>query len=406
MSAGHSEQVPEEQKTSEFTMTVGRSGERILQRAKDFTPAIVKLRDEIERTRALPAELVLALQDADIFRMWYPSAWGGPELSIAELGLVLETLSYADGAVGWCAGIGSAYSRFAGYLPEPIARRIFEGDVVAGSLAPTGKGVKVPGGYRVTGRWKWGSGITHSNWVLVSFVTHHGGERLIIDGEPELRVAFFPKTSHVEIIDTWNVTGLRGTGSYDYATQDLFVPDDYTLVGLDPPPHQSTSCYEIPLSTAYPFVIAAVPLGMVMAAFDEFLNLAQEKAPVSSPTLLRDKPTVQAMIGRSRAMLLSAREFYYATAQEITTAGDAHKPLTFPQRARARLAAAQVAEVAKQVVRDLYDAAGGSSVYANCQLERNFRDIHAAAQHVQVSPNNFEFAGRVLLGLPPGTARF
>jgi len=387
-------------------MTVGLSGEQILQRARSLKTIIAESRDEIERTRALPSALVSALHDADIFRMWYPSAWGGPELSVAELGLVLETLSYADGAVGWSAGIGSAYSRFAGCLPEPIARDIFDRNVVAGGLAATGKGVKVPGGYRVSGRWKWGSGITHSKWVLAAFITHHDDAPVTLNGSPEMRVAFFLKSSEVEIIDTWNVTGLRGTGSYDYAVNDLFVPDDYTLVGLDPPPSQSGPCYAIPLNTAYPFLIAAVPLGMMMAAFDEFLKLAQAKAPVSTSTLLRDKPTVQAMIGRSRAMLLSAREFYYATAREVSAAGDAGMPLTIDLRTRARLAAAQVGETAKQVVRDLYDAAGGSAVYATCPLERHFRDIHTAAQHVQVSPNNFEFAGRVLLGLDPGTARF
>lgn len=385
---------------------VADAGEQILQQAQHLAPLIADLRNEIEYSRALPADLVSEMHQADLFRMWYPAALGGPELSIAELAFVLEALSYADGAVGWCAGIGSAYSRLAGYFPEPLAREIFERNVVAGGLAATGSGVKVPGGYRVSGRWKWGSGITHSTWVLGSFITHQDDEPIKIDGIPELRIALFPKTPEVEIIDTWNSTGLRGTGSYDYAVRDLFVPEDYTLLGLDPPPYQGSVCYRIPLSSAYPFVIAAAPLGMAMAAFDEFLEIAQVKAPISTPALLREKPGVQAMIGRSRALLLSAREFYYAMAREIWLAEDAKVPLTLDQRARARLAAAQVGEAAKQVVRELYDAVGGSSVFATCPLERLFRDIHTAAQHVQVSPNNFEFAGRVSLGLDPGTARF
>jgi len=160
------------------------------------------------------------------------------------------------------------------------------------------------------------------------------------------------------------------------------------------------------LNSVFPFVIAATPLGIATAALDAFLGLASVKTPISGSALLRDKPTVQAMVGRSHAMLHAAREFYYKTARDAACWAETGVPLTLYQRAAVRLAVAQVGDVSKRVVRDLYDAAGGSAVYATCPLERHFRDVHAAAQHVQVSGNNFEFAGRVLLGLDPGTGRF
>jgi len=382
------------------------TAEDFLRVVQDLTPMINAARNEVEQSRLLPPALVSALAEAGIFRMWLPRGLGGPELTIADFVRVVEALSYLDGSIGWCAGLGAAYSRFAGYLPEAVAMHIFADNVLAGSLAPTGRGTRVPGGYRLSGRWAWGSGIMHSTWVVVTFLTQSGDEPIMVDGKPEMRVGFLPKSENVEVIDTWRVGGMRGTGSHDYAVSEVFIPEEHTLAGLDPAPRHPGGLYSISLNSVYPFVIAAVSLGIAMAAFDAFLSLAQVKTPISGPVLLRDKPTGQAMVGRSRALLESAREFYYATARSMPDWAAAGTPLTLDQRARGRLAVAQISEVAKHVVRDLNDAAGGSSVYETCPLERHFRDIHAVAQHVQVSPNNFEFAGRVVLGLDPGTARF
>ncbi len=193
----------------------------------------------------MPLALISAMEEAQIFRMWLPQPLGGPELSIAEFVRVVEALSYMDGSVGWCAGLGAAYSRFAAYLPEAVANRIFDGNIMAGSLAPTGRGMKVKGGYRVTGRWGWGSGIMHSNWILVTFLTQVGDEPILVNGKPEMRLGFLPKSQDVEIIDTWNVGGMRGTGSHDYALSDVFIPDEYTLEGLDPPSRHPGSLYAV-----------------------------------------------------------------------------------------------------------------------------------------------------------------
>jgi indole-3-acetate monooxygenase len=386
-------------------MPVPFTGEQFLLAARDLTPMIVDVRNEVERTRRLPPALISAIESAGFFRMWLPGALGGPELSIAEFVRVVEALAYADGSIGWCAGLGAAYSRFAAYFPAAIATRIFDGNILAGSLAPTGRGIKVPGGYRVSGRWAWGSGIMHSNWIIVAFLAQIGDQPMMVNGKPGMRIGFLPKSS-VEVFDTWNVGGLRGTGSHDYALSDVFIPDDYTLDGMDPPPRQPGSLYAISLDSVYPFVIAAVPLGIATAAFDVFLDLANVKTPVSGSVLLRDKPTVQAMVGRSHALLQSARNHYYATAESLPLWAETALPLTLDQRAQVRLSVAQIGEVTKQVVRNLYDASGGSSLYESCPLERHFRDVHAVAHHVQISPNNFEFAGRVILGLDPGTARF
>jgi alkylation response protein AidB-like acyl-CoA dehydrogenase len=381
-------------------------GARILADALELRPVIADLRRDIERTGLVPPVLISALMRADIMHMWMPEGLGGPELSITEFIRVAEAVSYADSAVGWCVGLAAAYTRFGGLLPEAVARMVFDGNCLAGSLAPTGRGAKVPGGYRVTGRWAWGSGILHSKWIITAFLTYADDVPVLADGKPEMRIGFFPKDPDVKVLDTWHVGGMRGTGSHDYTMSDVFIPDDFTVGGLDPPSQQPGRLYRIPVFSLYPFVIAATPLGVVRAAFDAFLELATVKTPVTGSVLLRDKPTVQAMVGRSKALLDSAREFYYATAQSLSDWADTDAPLSLALRTQVRLATAHVGEVAKQVVRDLYDAGGGSSVYETCPLEGHFRDIHAVTQHFGVSQGNFEFAGRVVLGLDPGTARF
>jgi alkylation response protein AidB-like acyl-CoA dehydrogenase len=382
------------------------AGGRILADVLALRPFIAEVRDEIERTRVIPPALLSALRATGVFHMWMPEALGGPELSITAFAEVAEALSYADSAVGWCCGLGAAYTRFAGVLPEAVARQVFDGNILAGSLAPTGRGIKVPGGYQVTGQWSWGSGITHSNWIITPFLTEQDGRPVVTDGKPEMRIGFFPKDRHVEVLDTWHVGGMRGTGSHDFRMDAVFIPDAFTVVGLDPAPRQPGTLYRIPIASLYPFVIAATPLGIARAAFDAFLDLATVKTPVTGSVLLRDKPTVQAMVGRAKARLDSARAFYYAAAQALSEWAGTNEPLPLALRTQVRLATAQIGEVAKQVVRDIYDAGGGSSVYEVCPLERHFRDIHAVAQHIGVSHGNFEFAGRALLGLDPGTARF
>ena len=335
--------------------------------------------------------------------LWLPRSFGGPELTPTEFARVIEVLAQADGSVGWCASVAAAFTRFAGFLDEAVARRIFLENraIVAGALAPTGKAVVVSDGYRVTGRWSFGSGIMHSSWTAGGAVVFEGDAiRRLPDGSPDFRILFFP-TSSADIIDTWDVGGLRGTGSHDYKVADLFVPAEHSTAGITP--MLPGPLYALSRHTVYPVAIAAVPLGIARAALDAFRNLAAAKTPSIGSNLLRDKSTVQACVGRAEASLRAARAFLFEICDEIwATASDGSVP-TLQQRALARLACAQVASASKEVVQMVYDAGSGSSVYERCPLQRLFRDVHTATQHFQVHSANFESGGRVMLGLDPGT---
>jgi alkylation response protein AidB-like acyl-CoA dehydrogenase len=339
-----------------------------------------------------------------MFDLWLPRSFGGPELALTEFGRVIEVLAQADGSVGWCVSIAAALTRFSGFLDEAVARRIFLEDraILAGVTAPTGKAVAVSDGYRVTGRWSFGSGIMHSSWTAgAAMVFESGALRRLPDGSPDVRFLFFPTTS-TEIIDTWDAGGLRGTGSHDYKVTDLFVPIEHSTAGITPT--LPGPLYALSRHTVYPVAIAAVPLGIARAALDAFRDLAATKTPSTSSTLLRDKPTVQACVGRAEASLRAARAFLFEVCDEIWAVASGGSLPTLQQRALARLACAQVAGAAKEVVQMTYDAGSGSSVYERCPLQRLFRDVHTATQHFQVHSANFESGGRVMLGLDPGTS--
>ena len=385
-----------------------QDAEAFVQAARALAPAIRELRADIERERSLPAPLVKRMAESGFFSLWLARALGGPELNTVDYLRVIEELSRADGAVGWCTMVSAGYSRLSGYLDDGVAREIF-GDgstIVAGTINPTGKAMVVPGGFRVSGRWSYGSFIGHSTWTVGSSVIHDNeGPRRGPDGAPDMRLMLFP-TSAVEIIDTWRVGGLRGTGSHDFHVTDLFVPDDHAIAAFTAKPVRPGTLYAAPFITVFAMAIASVPLGIARAAIEAFIALAEAKTPMGGASRLREKASAQADVGKAEALLRSARAFLVESAHDIWNAVAAGDMPSLPQRATARLAAAQAAAASAQAVDLLYNAAGGTALYESNLLERCFRDVHATTQHMGTSSANFELSGRVLLGLDPGTPRF
>lgn len=377
--------------------------DRYLAAAEALGPRIRDLADEIERTRQIPRPLVETLREQGFFSLWLARAHGGPELDMTGFVRVVESLARFDASVAWCVANAGGYSRFSGFLPEPVARRLFveQRVAIAGALGPTGRAVPVPGGYRVSGRWPYGSGLPHCDWVLAGCTVFEGeAPRRTAQGAPDTRVVFFP-VEQAQVIDTWHVGGLRGTGSHDYQVSDLFVPEDHATNGADPV--LPGTLYALPRHTPFGVSIAAVPLGIARAALEAAKELATAKTPRHGGTTLRDRPVVQAAIGRAEAMLRAARAFLLEACGEIWESVSTGAAATLDQRAAVRLACAQVAEATKAVAQIGYEIGGGTAVYEACPIQRRFRDVHAAAQHVQIQPLGFETGGRVLLGLDPGS---
>src|SRR5262245_46638340 len=235
------------------TRTTPRDVDRLIEGVRRLQPEIDAVRDQFDQRRRLPSGLVDSLRPSGIFGLWLPKSLGGAALTVVDYVKVIEELARIDGSVGWCASIGASYSRLAGYLEPEVASAIFGGGrtVVAGQLMATGKAVAVAGGYRVTGRWAFGSGIEHSDWTIGICVVHDGDvPRLEPDGAPLERLVFFP-TDVAEIIDTWHVAGLRGTGSHDYGVTSLFVPENHSIEIVTPVPTTPGPLYALPFRTVF-----------------------------------------------------------------------------------------------------------------------------------------------------------
>ncbi len=380
----------------------------LIEAVRSLEPIIASYRDEAERNRQLSRPVFEALADAGLFKLLVPQKFGGLETDLKTFIQVIEEVSRIDSAAGWCLSIGAVQGRWAAYLHDDVARAIFEPPraLMAGAATPSGRAVVVQGGYRMTGRWSFGSGITYSDWVHANCLVFEGDQpRSGTNGATEVRNLVLP-TTDCEIVDTWHTGGLRGTGSFDFVVNDVFVPEERSFLGFTPISIRPGTLYAMPVFSVFPISIAAVPLGLARAAIETLLELAEAKTPTGSGSLLRERASVQSDLARAEALVRAARALLLEVAQELWETTEQTGETSMRLRALVRLACAHVAISSAQAVDLMYTAGGASSLREDNRLERLFRDVHAAAQHLAVIPHNFELAGKVLFGINPGTLRF
>jgi alkylation response protein AidB-like acyl-CoA dehydrogenase len=369
--------------------------EGLVAAAEAVAPLVTKLADEAEQDRRLPAETVEALVAAELTRMGLPEAYGGPEADPLTILAAIEILARADGAAGWCAMIASTTSTQAFFLEPPAAREIFgEPDAVAGgAFAPTGRGTVSDGYVTVTGRWQWGSGTQHCQWIL-------GGTMCDDD---TFRLCWFP-AADVTFHDTWHSVGLRGTGSLDYSVDGAVVPLHRTIRPLRTPAVLRRPLAAFPNFTLLAACVSAVSLGIGRRAIDELVALAEGKRPLFSSKTLAESAFTHIELARAEADLRAARAFLFdEVGRTWQVVQDGQRP-EIADRLGVRMAAANAAARAAEVADRMYTLAGGSSVYATNVLQRCLRDAHVPTQHLQVAPKLQETFGRLLLGQETDTS--
>jgi alkylation response protein AidB-like acyl-CoA dehydrogenase len=376
-------------------------GSEILEASRALAPEIRANAAKIEQDRCLPPALVVALKAAGVFRMTLPHAWGGPEVDFPTQLEILEALSAADGSVGWCAMIGSDGGYWSSFLEDEVGRELYRDlDAVTGSSTrPTGRAIAVDGGFQVSGRWTFGSGCQHSSWMVSCCVVYDGETpRVGADGVRETRLCYLPADA-CRIIDTWTTTGLRGTGSHDYTAEDVFVPAERTFNHLTSTIRRPEPLYS--LRTLYSGNGIAVPLGIARAAIESLLELAAGKV-TRQGSGLRDEVFIQMALARADALVGAARAYVYDVMGDVWAVLQRGDVLSRTQRARYRLSMSAACHMCVEAVDLMYHAGGGTSLYATSLLDRQFRDIHTAQQHMSFSPKTYEASGRLLLGLEPG----
>jgi indole-3-acetate monooxygenase len=369
--------------------------------AKGLAPQIQASAEEIEQSRRLPPSLVDAIAQAGLFRLWIPRALGGEETDPLTFVRVIEEISKADGAAGWCVALCGGNNVFGGYLPADAAREIYGNDPdvrTAGAFRPVGNARVVDGGYRVTGQWPLASGCQHSSWIVGGCRILDGDQpRLSPNGAPITRILFFP-ARECEILDTWHSIGLRGTGSHDFTVADVFVPATHSL-SFREPPVEPGPLYALPTIALFSTGLAAVALGIARHAIDILTALAGTKMASRSRQSLRDDGILQANLGRAEALLRSGRSFVYEVLGEAWEVVNAGQSVTLAQRAALWLASTHAANTAKEATELMFSAGGSASPYTSSGLERCVRDIHAVAQHLIVAAPNYQMVGQAFLGV-------
>jgi alkylation response protein AidB-like acyl-CoA dehydrogenase len=380
---------------------VGDPARRMIEALQALTPLIAGRRGEFDSERRLPDAIFAALAEAGLFRLWLPQALGGLELSPVDFMRVVEAASALDGSTGWLVGNGAGMSRLGGYLGEAVARAWFSDRraFVASATGAVGTASVVQGGYCVSGRWPFGSGAHHATRFMVLASVRR-------DDPASPLLCCYLDRNDVTIIDNWHVSGLRGTGSCDFEARDVFVPDAHTHPFLGLRPTQPGKLYRMPPSSVFAWSISGVPLGIASGAIASFAELARQNGRIGGRSLLRDRETVQATVGRARAMLRASRAFVTDAMAELMAAADTGGEPLLLARADVRIANAHAAETAMSITDELAAGAGAAAIFETCALERAVRDARAAAKHVAMSPNNYITSGRLALGLDPGAARF
>ena len=360
--------------------------------ARRIADAASKMWGEIDSARRLPDELVEMLRDSGLLRAGAPTEVDGLELP-PQVGLrAAEELARGDASTGWCVAIGITSTLLVAYLPPSSRDQLFGGGrgLAAGVWAPRGRGRSVDGGVVVSGRWAFCSGIRHADVMFAG---------CMVDEQSVPSVVALP-TEDLRLLDNWHTLGLRGTGSNDSVADEVFVPAD-RVVSIFGGPVVDRPLYRFPPFGFFALSVAAPALGNARAAIDDLVELAGGKKGLGSTRTLAERTATQAAVAAAESALGAARALYYQAiddAWQASQTSDKHVPVSIELRNRLRLAATHAARTSADVVRTMYDLAGGSAIYDDSPLQRRFRDAFTATAHFQVNEASRELPGRILLG--------
>jgi alkylation response protein AidB-like acyl-CoA dehydrogenase len=286
---------------------------------------------------------------------------------------------------------------------EDVARAIFApADAIAcGVFAPMGRARRVDGGFRVSGRWPVASGCEHSRWRTGGAIVE--GDAPLASGAPDVRTMIFP-AADAHVVDTWDVSGLRGTGSHDIEVKDVFVPAEMSYSLVTDRPRHTAAIYALPVFGFLAAGVAAVTIGIARSAIDAFVALAKAKQPMGAKRSIAHREIVQLSVARAEAKVRAARAGLRDALGEVEAEVSARGTASLKGRAHFRIASVHAAAEAAAAVDLVYEAGGGTSIYAKSPLQRAFRDVHVATQHVMVSATTATLAGRILLDVETDTS--
>jgi alkylation response protein AidB-like acyl-CoA dehydrogenase len=372
----------------------------VLEAVARLQPVVRGYQDEIERELRIPPPLVTQLRDAGLYKLVVPRELGGLQVDLMTFLRAAEMLAEADGSVGWNIGNNAIGQLISLSLTQAGVEEIYASGpdtIIAGTAVPGGgTAVAVDGGYRVTGRWPFGSGCRESQWMMANFDI---GE----DGQTSLYRAFF-RPEDCTVLQTWDMTGMRGTGSHDWTVTDAFVPSHRTVkvdgrLLVNQWRRWPGVFYALPIHAIVGPHHSMAATGIARAGIDTLTELAGAKVPRGRAGLLREREAVQDAVARAEATLGAAQSFRTQVLTEVWETVSRGETTSLQQRARCRLAASYAVDSARQAMDLMYRAGGTTSSQRTHQLARCWRDLHVVAQAASVAPEWYALSGRTFLGL-------
>ncbi len=367
--------------------------------AEGLGPILREEADENERLRRLSDKVVGALRESGVMRIASPREAGGVNLHPAVQMEVFAGLARHDVAAGWCAMISAQETSWlASRLPDDAMDEVFGGEwpITAGSVIPAGSASPGDGGWLVEGRWGWGSGIDHADWVIANAPLADDSRA---EGPPEFVLAALP-AAEVEIEDTWHPLGMRGTGSAHYRVPRQFVPNERRVTPFELPPLRGDGWVLQPSVTFLCAGAIAMPLGLAERALEEVERIAASRVRVGQRAALAEREVFQRGLGAAAAEVAAVRGYGTQLLSEVAELPPPSDLAGVVARdAKARAAAAWAQEVAERTARFAHLAAGGDAVHEGHPLERLVRDAQTMSAHVVVSEAAYIRLGRQRLGL-------
>jgi alkylation response protein AidB-like acyl-CoA dehydrogenase len=393
--------------------------EELLAGIRDHREQFEAAGDRAEELRTLPNDAVATLRALGLFWLKTPAELGGTPLSPVEFGDVIEELAYIDTSTAWAAMIGAGCNGLAGgWLPEAGARRIFGAaaggtggrplPVLAGQLAPRGTGAPTAGGYLVHGRWGFSSGIVHADWLIGAFKADGGGA---VGGDADgaagaagaaggtgfgRMIVFAIPKAEAEVIDNWHVAGLQGTGSLDFSLDGTFVPAELTYE-LGSPAVRGGDLFRLGMPAFVSNEVPPLSIGLARRAIDDITELAAHTARFPGGPTVSERAVFHHELGRAEVRVRAARAVHREAMAAAFASAVAGRPPTEEQQLAVTTASVYAVETCADVVSELFKFGGGRALALSNPMQRHLRNVLAARQHVALSEENYEAAGRYLL---------
>lgn len=374
--------------------------------ANEIYKLAILSREETENTRKVAPAVVKKLSELSLFRMGLPKSLRGWEGNPVETLKAYETLASAEASVAWIVWNNHLACTFGRFLDESSMKEVYSdpSHIYANSARPEGVAHTVDEGYLVSGQWTLVSGCQLADWFVLRCLVISEGSPTSLGPDANLKLFFIPKED-IQVIDTWHVGGLNGTGSHDIVIKNALVKKEY-VVDFDSPVALDNAYSRLPIGCINAAGCAAMSLGVLKAAMDDLIDMCLEKVTPGKSPDLRDRATVQATIAKSKTLLASRRLQLHHSVEALWEKSQQKKPFSDVQLADVWAAACETAREARSMVSEIYAVAGTASLYKKHKIERAHRDIHAILQHGIIQPHWMNQAGRAYVGLTPNGAMF